>query len=242
MLLRCITAEWMKQRRSGIWILLSALPLVSVLIGCANFMLNQGVLQHEWYSLWSQVGLFYGEFFFPILIAIGASYLGRLEHSNGNWRLLLSAPIRPASIWLAKLFMLALFLGYVQLLFLILYYAGGRWIGLPPGLPAEWPGWIFRGWVAGMAIGSMQLALSMHIRSFAVPVGIGLSACIIGLGLYVLKLGLLFPHSLLTIGMGVLNQEPLITGTMLGFYVMCILYIAALSALAIRRLERGDAG
>ena len=59
MLKRCISAEWLKLSHSRIWVILLILPIISVLIGSANFYLNQGVLKNEWYSLCSQVSLLY---------------------------------------------------------------------------------------------------------------------------------------------------------------------------------------
>lgn len=47
MLRRCISAEWMKLRRSRIWWILLILPILSVLVGTANYYMNQGVLMKE---------------------------------------------------------------------------------------------------------------------------------------------------------------------------------------------------
>lgn len=114
MLRRCVTAEWMKLRHSHIWVILVVLPLVSILIGCANFYMNQGVLEQEWYSLWSQVGLFYGEFFFPLLIAICCAFMWRLEHLNKNWNMIMTAPVSATTIFVAKLIVVGILLIFVQ--------------------------------------------------------------------------------------------------------------------------------
>lgn len=59
---RSISAEWLKLRHSRISLVIAVLPIISLLIGCANYYLNQGALQNGWYSLWIQVSLFYGVF------------------------------------------------------------------------------------------------------------------------------------------------------------------------------------
>jgi len=241
MLARSIRAEWLKLRRSRIWLILVSLPAISMLIGCANYAFNQGALQNGWYSLWTQVGLFYGEFFLPILVAILCAYLCRLEHANKNWHLLLTAPVPAAHLFIAKLAVTAVLLGFVQILFALLYIGAGLGFGLGSEPPAALAGWAVRGWWASVAIGSVQLWLSMRIHSFAVPIGIGASAVFIGLGLYVAKLGLIFPHSLLTIGMGVLSQQSLPAAEIGLFYAMTSLYVILVSALAIRRLRTADA-
>ncbi|MEC1720064.1 ABC transporter permease [Schinkia azotoformans] len=79
--------------------------------------MNQGVLSNKWYSLWSQVGLFYGEFFLPILIAISYAYLWRLEHLNKNWNMIMTAPVSAASIFLSKMLVVGMLLIFVQSLF-----------------------------------------------------------------------------------------------------------------------------
>ncbi len=240
MLKRCISAEWMKLRDSHIWMILMILPIISVLIGSVNFYMNQGVLKKEWYSLWSQVGLFYGEFFFPILIAICCAYMWRLEHHNKNWNMIMTAPVPTTSIFLSKLIVVGILMIAVQIFFFILFFLGGKLAGITADLPRELAGWLLRGWIAALSISSLQLALSMHIRSFATPIGIGLCATFIGLGMYVAHLGLFFPHSLLTIGMGVLSQTSLSFSESLLFIIMNLLYIAVICTGAIYRMSRSD--
>ena len=239
---RSLSAEWLKLRHSRIGLVLAALPAVSVLIGCANFALNRDVLTNGWYSLWTQVSLFYGEFFLPILIAIVCAYLCRLEHLNGNWNLVLSAPVPVTGIFLAKWITAALLILIAQALFMALYGAAGLLLGLPGPFPAETAGWALRGWCAGLTVGALQLGLSLRIRSFAVPVGFALAAVLAGLGLYVAKLGLFFPHSLLTIGMRVLSQEPPDPRQEALFWTMNAAYALLFAAWSVRGLKVRDAG
>lgn len=234
MFIRCIAAEWLKLRHSYLWTILVVLPMISALIGSANFYLNQGVLRNEWYSLWSQVSLFYGEFFFPILIAICCAYMARLEHQHNNWNMIMTAPVSAANIFLAKLFIIALLLLFVQGTFFLFYFTAGKWVGLTAALPGELPGWLLRGWLAGLTISTLQLALSLRFRSYAVPIGIGLCATFVGLGMYVIDFGMFFPHSLLTIGMGVLSQTGLSSfGDQLLFWSVNLLYSSLISFAAI---------
>ena len=166
MLRRCITAEWIKLRHSRMWMILIILPFISVLIGCFNFYMNQGVLNKEWYSLWSQVSLFYGEFFFPILIAIFCAYMWRLEHFNKNWNMIMTAPISATSIFFSKFIVVGVLLILVQGLFFLFYFLGGKLLGLNSELPVELLGWILRGWISALTISTLQLALSMRIPKF----------------------------------------------------------------------------
>lgn len=240
MLKRCVEAEWLKLRRSRMWLILMSLPVVSVTIGCANYYFNQSVLQEEWYSLWTQVSLFYGEFFLPVLIAICCAYVCRLEHMNKNWNAVMSAPIPVSHVFLAKLVVVGSLVLIVQVFFTVLYFFAGKQFGLVSPFPREVFGWVLRGWFASVTIGAIQLWLSMRIKSFAVPIGISVCAVFIGLGMYVAKLGMFFPYSLLTIGMGVLSQESLTTGNIGLFFVVNIIFIITISGLAIHRLKKAD--
>jgi len=151
---RCLEAEWLKWRRSRMWLVLMTLPVLSVLIGSANYYFNQHILQKEWYSLWSQVSLFYGEFFLPVLIAIACSHLCRLEHANRNWHILLTAPISLSHVYLSKLVILAGHMLLVHLIFSFLYLCAGDLFGFTSPFPAEILGWVARGWIASVTIGA----------------------------------------------------------------------------------------
>lgn len=59
MLMRCIRAENRKLRRSPIWLLFLAVPAISAIYGTFNYRMNQGILTHGWYDLWTQYTLFY---------------------------------------------------------------------------------------------------------------------------------------------------------------------------------------
>lgn len=240
MLKRCIHAEWLKLRHSNIYLVLIVLPILSIIIGCVNFYFNQNALSNGWYSLWTQVSLFYGEFFLPILIAICCAYISRLEHINKNWNTVMTAPVSATNIFVSKLFVVAILILMVNILFLVLYIFAGNLLGLSNSIPREVIGWLFRGFIASISISAVQLGFSIKIRSFAVPIGISICAVFIGLGMYVVKMGMFFPYSLLTIGMGVLSQESLQNNTNILFYTMNLIFLILASVLSINRLRKAD--
>lgn len=235
-----ISAEWLKLSHSHIWLVLIILPIISILFGSINYHFNQSVLQNEWYSLWTQVSLFYGEFFLPILISICCSYICKLEHMNKNWNVVMTSPISIRTVFTAKLFIIATLIFAVQIFFLILYFIVGKLFGLSTQIPPQTIGWIFRGWFASLTISTLQLGLSIRIKSFATPIGISLCCVFIGLGMYIMKFGMFFPHSLLSIGMGVLSQEALTSAKNIQFFVMNILFIILFSSFTIHRLKTVD--
>lgn len=240
MIKKCIKAELLKLRHSHIWLILIILPIVSILIGGANFYFNQGILQNEWYSLWTQVSLFYGEFFLPILISILCAYVCRLEHMNKNWNTVMTAPVSISSIFISKLLIVGFLTFLVQTFFISFYLLSGKLFGFSSPLPKELFGWMFRGWLASISIGSIQLWISIRIRSFAAPIGICVCATFIGLGIYVMKFGMFFPYSFFIIGMGVLSQESLTIVENATFILMNLIFISTFSYLTITKLTKTD--
>jgi len=237
---RSISAEWLKLRHSRMGLIIAVLPILSWLIGCANYYFNQSVLQNGWHSLWTQVSLFYGEFFLPILIAICCSYVCRLEQQNRNWNMILTSPVSVGSIFLAKLIVVSILILFAEVLFMLLYFIAGTFFPIDEPFPIETIHWAFRGWYASLSIIALQLGLSLKFRSFATPIGLSLSAVFVGLGMYIAKLGLFFPFSLLTIGMSVLNQDKLsVTDNML-FWVMSMVFFVIFVLISIRRLKKID--
>ena len=78
MLLRCLRAELIKFRRSPVWLAFVVLPIFPAILGTMNYLGNLGLLQSEWYSLWSQHTLFSACFFMPRSSACSAP-------GSGGW-------------------------------------------------------------------------------------------------------------------------------------------------------------
>ena len=70
MLYACMKSEKIKIRRSFIWLAFFLIPIVPAIMGVQNYLNNLLYLKSGWYSLWTQVTLFYTDFFFAPLIAI----------------------------------------------------------------------------------------------------------------------------------------------------------------------------
>ncbi|KYZ67462.1 ABC transporter permease [Bacillus sp. GZT] len=237
---RSISAEWLKLRHSRIELVIAVLPIISMLIGSANYYLNQGALQNGWYSLWTQVSLFYGVFFLPILIAICCSYICRLEHLNRNWNMIMTSTISVTNVFLAKLIIISILILFAQCLFIGLYWLIGTLFSLPGLFPLETIEWTIRGWYASISISALQLGLSLRIRSFAIPIGISLCGVFIGLGMYIGNFGMLFPFSLLNIGMSVMSQDKLTTVQNFLFWMINMAFIIIFALRSIKRLKNRD--
>ncbi len=62
MLYRCIQAENLKLKHSVIYLAFLVIPIIPAIMGTFNYMQNLELLKSGWYSLWTQVTLFYASF------------------------------------------------------------------------------------------------------------------------------------------------------------------------------------
>ena len=205
MLLKCIKSEIIKLKRSGIVPVLIIIPLIAVFMGTGNYYMNIGVLQNKWYSLWTQVSLFYSYFFFPASIALICSYLCKLEHENSNWNKILAAPIKRRNIIISKLVSATILICFLQIMVAIFYIIGGKIVGLDSNIPKELIQWISLGAVTGISVAAVQLFISMNVKNFAVPVGISVCLSILGLRFVMAEMAFSIPYSLVIYSMSALK-------------------------------------
>lgn len=231
---RILKTERCKLKRSCIWLAVLGIPLIPAFLGSANYAGNTGILTSQWYSLWTQVTLFYCYFFFPALIGLYCAYLFRLEHLNHNWNLLMTLPVRRSSLFLGKWITAGGLIFITQMFLVLLYFIAGNFLGLTAPFP--WRKvllWALLGILSGMAIASFQLLCSLIFRSFAVPVAIAFAGGLAGMGLYLKGFGLLSPFSLMALGMNANNPKgdlpypaPVLIAACLGFSALfCFLGI-----------------
>ena len=241
MLWRCIRAENRKLRGCAIWPVFLIVPMISAGYGTFNYLQNLGLLQSEWYSLFTQHTLFYSMFFFAPLVGIYAAYLWRLEHTGHNWNRIMAAPVPPILLYLAKLAVVLKMALLTQLWVCVLYVACGKlWAALPGFPPLEILLWIMRGALGSVAIIALQLLLSMVIRSFAVPVLIALAGGVAGMMAVNWDLGLFWPYALMLLGMNSNKSEDALAGGIAGFLLSTAVFTALFVAVAWILLKKRD--
>lgn len=243
MLFHAIRAETLKLKHSKMILPCACLPLLGLLIGTFNYWANSSVFEvPQWQAYWTQVALFYGYFFYPILLSICASYLWRIEHMNHNWNPLMTAPLSPSAIFAAKFVFLAGISLAVQIFLSVAYFAVGKFfLHFADAFPLQMViSWVLCGWLAALSVSAFQLYLSMRVRSFAVPVGVCLCCCIVGLGCYALGYGRLFPFSLVILGVGSADARQITFGDAAPIVLASGIYAALFFALAIHHLKQAD--
>lgn len=238
---RCLVAENRKLHASPIWIVFFVLPVISAIYGTYNYLQNLGILTDQWYSLWTQHTLFYALFFFPVLVGVYAAYLWRLEHMGHNWNLIMAAPVRPLYLFLAKYVIVLKLVLLTQMLVFALYFFCGKAFAHLPGLPPlETFLYLLRGLAGGQCVIALQLLLSMLIRSFAVPVFIGLAGGVVGMLAASNGAGLAFPYALMQVGMNSNKSEDMLAGSYGGFLLASALWLLLFLVIADLLLRKRD--
>ncbi|WP_026584790.1 ABC transporter permease [Bacillus sp. J33] len=174
--------ELMKLKRSYVWLLMCAAPLLMVTFGAYNFVRYQDVFLQgnavPWEKLLGQIVTFYGLLLLPLSIAVMAVWLARIEHSENNWKYLFTLPMHLKSIYIAKTI---IHIGFVGLSMFILYVGtiGAAIIvgvgNIPYGTMAVNT---LICWVTCLPILALQMILSIRFPNIGVPVGISLAASI----------------------------------------------------------------
>ena len=241
MLKRCMLAENQKLHASPVWVMFFVLPVISAVYGTFNYLQNLEILQDGWYSLWTQHTLFYSILFFPAMVGVYASYLWRLEHLGHNWNFILSCPVHPMDLFIAK-FMVVTKLALLThaFVFVLFVFCGKYFAHFPDWPPVVLPLFLLRGVLGALAVIAVQLLLSMLIRSFAVPVFIALAGGIVGILAGSKGYSLFWPYSLMQTGMNAMKGEDLLAGGYGSFLLSCMLWLICLLTLVWLLLSRRD--
>lgn len=238
---RCLIAENRKLHASPIWIMFFVLPIISASYGTFNYLQNLGILTEAWYSLWTQHTLFYALFFYPAMVGVYAAYLWRLEHQGHNWNLIMSTPVRPLALFFAKYIVVIKLVLLTQVLVFGLYvFCGKVFAHLPGWPPLDTFLFMLRGLVGGQCVIALQLLLSMLIRSFAVPVFIGLAGGVVGMLAASNGAGLAFPYALMQVGMNSNKSEDMLAGSYGGFLLASALWLLLFLVIADLLLRKRD--
>ncbi len=97
-----------------------------------------------------------------------------------------------------------------------------------------------RGLLGALAVIAAQLVLAMIIRSFAVPIFLGLLGGITGIFISSKGHGLLWPYSLMQLGMNSNKSEDALAGSYGMFFLSCAFWLAAMFLLAWGLLRKRD--
>ena len=203
-------SEFYKTRKTAAFWSPILLPLLLCLLIFVGFYGKSAQMANEpGFMLWLQfsgsiLGIM-GSLILPMLIVFIAYSVNSIEHKADTWKTLFSLPINKFSIYAAKYFY-ALSLVFLCLLLFVLFTLGfGNLLSiLKPGLKFNeysvfdtLTGVYIKLFLASLAILSIQFILSLLLRDFLKPMGIGFVATIMGVILVGTKwkYNYLFPYS-----------------------------------------------
>ena len=166
-------SEFLKLRKSSIWMLIFVSPILSLLIGFAELSEMPDIGQQQWTATLGVMTISHAILFLPLLTGIFSSFICRYEHAGGGWKQLLSLPVSRKNVYLAKFLIVSFLIAFTQILFVL----GLFLIGWIKGYPADIP-WgtistsVIGGWVACLPLIALQMFVSVAWSSFAAPLAV----------------------------------------------------------------------
>lgn len=116
----------------------------------------------------------------------------------------------------------------------------GKLCGLPGMIPGQILVWLLRGTLAAAAVGTLQLLLSMVIRSFSVPIGISLTGSILGFIISNKGYSMYWPYSVMLLGMNANKSEDSLRHGPIPFLVSLCAFFLLFTGISIWYLKKKD--
>lgn len=175
-----LETEFMKLKRSPVWMLMSLAPLFMVIFGTSNFIRYKDTFLQNggnpWDKMLSQVVFFYGSLLLPLSIAVLTVWLARIEHSNNNWKYLLTLPISRWSIYTAKTIVHIILVGLSMGVLYVGMIVAGKIVSIEQISYLYLLKSVLTGWVACLPILAIQMWLSIRFTNISIPISISLFA------------------------------------------------------------------
>lgn len=227
--------EILKLKGSPAWFAFFTIPVLSAVLGTLNYLGNLKILTNGWYSLWTQHTLFLCYFFMPVIIAVFAGCIWRIEHQNTNMNLLF-AHTSPVKIILDK-YIATLFITTLSVVWIaLLYILSGLLCHMQNSIPSGIVFWLALGLIGAYAIDAIQLFFALVIRNFVLPIIIAFAGGIAGLICIARDVPYMLPYSLFASGMN--SAEMTIN---LPLFIVCtISFIAVFLVFSIIYLQYTD--
>jgi hypothetical protein len=192
-LLLSFRSEFYKTRKTGAFWSPILLPLLLCGLVLSVFLSKSDQFSHQpgailWFEFAGAILAPMGSLILPILIVFIAYSVNNIEHKADTWKTLFSLPISKFSVYSAK-FLYALFLVFICLLLFVLFTLGFANLlsVIKPSLRfSEYSieGALFKVYIKlfldSLGILSIQFLLSLLMRDFLKPMGIGFICTIAG--------------------------------------------------------------
>lgn len=190
MMVRALSADWLKIRGKGIWFLAALGPLGLVAMQGLNLGLRYDYLMNQyaddpWGGLLGNIANFVSIAVF-LGVTLISSLMANVEHQLSSWKQLLALPISRTAVFSAK-FVQAFLILTVSCLLLS---AGTAALGLLLGLTAQDMPYVdvarigFAPLLAALPLLAIQLWMSLTLKNQGLPAGIGITVSLVSVFSY----------------------------------------------------------
>ena len=201
--------ECMKTRRSlAIWLVLVGALFTPAVVTAARLidrarlpaLYATGTFWRDlWISSWESMAIF----LLPMAAILTASLIVQVEYRNNAWKQIHALPLRPTTLFFAKLGVVLVLIALMLALFDVAIWlsAVAPWLAVhdvpyPDGLPiASFLRQTLLYFVDCLPIIAAQFALSLHFRNFLVAIGFGFLAWVAALAALSSSFGCWIPYS-----------------------------------------------
>lgn len=169
-MLRMFRSEWLKIRRSVLWLIAAVSPALALLVGLFG---AKGDTEFPWQEALSLMSVLHAMLFLPLLTGVFAALVCRYEHNGGGWKSVLALPVTRTQVYVVKLAVVMLLLALTQLLVLAALLIVGGANGFSSSVP--WHVLLVSfggGWMACLPLAALQLFISIAFQSFAAPLAV----------------------------------------------------------------------
>jgi len=171
-MIKVFQSEFIKLKKSSIWLLIFVSPLLSTLSGIGEAFVGDSN-EEEWLITLSIMSYIHALLFLPLLTGVFSAFVCRYEHVGGGWKQLLALPVSRGNIYLVKFLLVIMLLALTQLLFTVGVLSVGLIKGYNETIPAgEILKSVIGGWIACMPLAALQMFVSVAWSSFAAPLAI----------------------------------------------------------------------
>lgn len=183
MLVKLIKIELLKTKRSLALLMMFLSPLMVLLVNLLLLLNSEGKMIEAkgWGVFWMQNYAMWGYFMMPLYIALITALLNSIEHRSNSWRFMMSLPIKPQDLFLAKLILAWFYLlGASAVLFLSVLLSilclDAFGIKGADMLSIEVSRKLLFATVACLAIVTIQHIVSWRWKNIVAPLGLGVVA------------------------------------------------------------------
>jgi lantibiotic transport system permease protein len=208
-LFRCISAEWLKIRRTlALWLCLAA-PLVIQILMFTMYLRDKSYFlrtggENQWTQFNQMAVTYWNLLILPLFIPLLTALVAQLEHSHHNWKLIYTLPNPRWAVFAAKWTLTQALLAGCVIENLIFTWLTGRLLQLIDpgfGFSAAFPlgsylRLAFLAYLAGWLIVTIHLFIAMRSPSFVLAVGVGVVATILALFVFGNDVAYIYPWTL----------------------------------------------